>query len=108
MDDLKAKYLSLIADAVATGAPTFVITPEPARLLSAMSALAPHATSRWLTTGGNRTIAAPPPNPAAVISSLVEGGVATETPYGAALHGACDLVTAQRQSALTRVVSLLR
>ncbi|MGB0854638.1 MAG: ELM1/GtrOC1 family putative glycosyltransferase [Pikeienuella sp.] len=100
--------VSLIADAVATGAPTHIIAVPPARLLHSLASMAPKTTQRWLVTGGNRTTLAPPPNPDAVISYLMAKGVGIKTPYGATITGARDIVSDQHAMAVKKVVSLLR
>jgi mitochondrial fission protein ELM1 len=100
--------VSLIADAVATGVPTFVATPEDARFMGALRKAAPSLAQNWLTHSGNRAFLAPPPYPAAVIIHLKKTGVAEIKDGFAKIIGAKPMVAAEHADALARVIALLR
>lgn len=100
--------ISLIADAVATGATVRVARPDDARLIGALRSVSPAMTWKWLTEGGNREFLAPPPYPAAVIAHLVKTGAGRETDYCATIKDAKPVLTAEHRVALARATALIR
>ena len=99
--------VSLLADAVSTGAPTYVALPDDARLIGTARSLAPTLTQRWLATAGNRKMLAPPPYPEAVLSALETKGFANRTEGFVKITNVRAHVLAEHNVALAKVTALL-
>lgn len=99
--------VSLIADAVATGAPVFVAQPDDAHLIGALGVIAPTMAQNWLSNGGNRPLLAPPPYPAAVVDHLARADIAEIKEGFTIIKGAKASLAIERAAALKRAVALL-
>lgn len=99
--------VSLIADAVSTGAPTYVALPDDAQMIGSLHTIAPALATNWLTRSGNRPILAPPPYPAAVLKKLEADHFATSTADFVLIRDARAHILAEHKAALAEAAKLL-
>lgn len=100
--------VSALADAAWTGRPV-VVVPAPERpWLRALTRLGGAPARRWRRAGGNLGLAAPPPQPGAVLTALQAQGLAREQDDGSLrLPPLRERLEAERAEILRRIRALL-
>lgn len=97
--------VSVLSDAVATGRPVTVLPVPKPRWLSAVTAT--RIGRRWIATGGNAPVFAPPPNLDAIFADLIDKGLAEKRGDGLYLPNALPAVADDHAQAVRRVLALL-
>ncbi|MEM7723412.1 MAG: ELM1/GtrOC1 family putative glycosyltransferase, partial [Pseudomonadota bacterium] len=98
--------VSVLSDAVATGRPVTVLPVPKPRWLSAVTAT--RIGRRWMATGGNAAVLAPPPNLDAIFADLIDKGLADRRGEKLHLPNALPAVVDDHAQAVQRVLALLR
>jgi mitochondrial fission protein ELM1 len=99
---------SVMSDAILTGRPVTVITPPNAHWLATMRRIGGGPVRRWLETGGNSGLLAPPPNIEALGAHLIAMGCAKQIDSDMIqVEGAATLAAQEHADAKARIKALV-
>ncbi|MGB0506485.1 MAG: ELM1/GtrOC1 family putative glycosyltransferase [Pikeienuella sp.] len=99
---------SVMSDAIMTGSPVTVVTPPDARWLAYIRKLGGGPVRRWLETGGNNGLLAPPPNVDALSNHLIANGCAKKVERDViVIDGAAALAKQEHAEANERIKALV-